>query len=157
MTLLIIAIGITCLVGILTAIDTVLYSMSDSFNRMGANSFYVYPARNNMHSRRKGKETKKGAPINFRQAIEFKENYSYPGSKVSINTFCKWNSTIKFGAKKTNPNIRTVGIDENYLIASAYELTAGRNFSNHEIENGDHKIIIGHDIVKGLFLSLIHI
>jgi len=36
LTLLIIAVGITCLVGILTAIDSILLTMSDSFNRLGA-------------------------------------------------------------------------------------------------------------------------
>jgi len=151
LTLLIIAVGITCLVGILTAIDTVLFSMSDSFNRMGANSFNVYPSNNNMHGRNDGKEVKRGAPINFRQAMDFKESFEYGGAKVSINTFCKWNSTIKHGTEKTNPNVRLIGIDENYLNASAYELEIGRNFSNSEVESGDHKIIVASEIVKMLF------
>jgi len=151
LTLLIIAVGITCLVGILTAIDTILFSMSDSFNKMGANSFYIYPSNNNMRSKNDGKEVKRGDPIDFRQAMEFKKRYNYSGAKVSLNTFCKWNSTVKHKEEKTNPNIRLVGIDENYLTASSYELDAGRNFSNHEVENGDHKIIIGSDVVKTLF------
>lgn len=149
LTLLIIAVGITCLVGILTAIDTILYSMSNSFNRMGANSFYVYPARDN--SRRHGKDTKKSEPIDFKQAQRFKENFDFPAAKVSVNTFCQWNSTVKYKNKKTNPNIRLVGIDENYLSASSYDIDVGRNFSNSEIENGDHKVIIGKEIVTNLF------
>ncbi len=148
LTLLIIAIGITCLVGILTAIDTVLLSMSDSFSRMGANSFNVYPSRENT---RDGKETKRGEPITFRQAMEFKDSYDYSGAKVSINTFCKWNSTIKYGAEKTNPNVRVIGIDNNYLNASAYELEFGRNFSVNEIETGAHKIIVASEIINMLF------
>ena len=151
LTLLIIAIGITCLVGILKAIDTILFSMSDSFNRMGANSFYIYPRSNNMRSRNSGKEVKRGDPINFRQAMDFKKNYDYAGAKVSLNTFCKWNSTVKNKETKTNPNIRLVGIDENYLGASAYEIEEGRNFSVNEVNNGDHKIIIASEIVKLLF------
>jgi len=151
LTLLIIAVGITCLVGILTAIDTILYSMSNSFNRMGANSFYVYPARDNMQSRKRGKETKKSEPISFSQAMNFKKRFDFPTAKVSVNTFCKWNSVVKYGTKKTNPNIRLVGIDENYLTASAYDLDIGRNFSQTEIDNGDHKIIIGNELVNTLF------
>lgn len=151
LTLLIIAVGITCLVGILTAIDTILYSMSNSFNRMGANSFYVYPARDNMKSRKRGKETKKSDPISFSQAMNFKKRFDFSTAKVSVNTFCQWNSVVKFGAKKTNPNIRLVGIDENYLDASAYDLDIGRNFSQTEIDNGDHKIIIGNELVNTLF------
>ncbi len=151
LTLLIIAVGITCLVGILTAIDTILFSMSSSFNRMGANSFHVYPAQDNTQSRKRGKETKKAAPIDFQQAMDFKEKFDFPTVKVSVNTFCQWNSVVKYRTEKTNPNIRLVGIDENYLDASAYDLSVGRNFSNSEIQNGDHKIIIGNDIVKTLF------
>lgn len=151
LTLLIIAVGITCLVGILTAIDTILYSMSDSFNRMGANSIYIYPSRNVIQSKNRGKEVKRGAPIDFRQATEFKELFDYSGAKISINTFCKWNSTLKYRDKKTNPNIRLIGVDENYFSVSSYKIETGRNFSRSEIESGDHKIILGQELVDILF------
>lgn len=151
LTLLIIAVGIASLVGMLTAIDTILYSMSSSFNRMGANSFHVYPARNNMQSRQNGRESKRAEPINFRQAMAFKEQFDFSTAKVSVNTFCQWNSVVKYKQEKTNPNIRLVGIDENYLTASAYDVSEGRNFSKTEIENGDHKIIIGNELVTTLF------
>jgi len=150
LTLLIIAVGITCLVGILTAIDTILYSMSNSFNRMGANSIYIYPSGRNMHSN-SGKEVKRGAPINFRQAMEFKELFDFSGARISVNTFCKWNSTLKYNDKKTNPNIRLIGVDDNYFSVSAYTIEKGRNFSKSEIESGDHKIILGSELVDLLF------
>jgi putative ABC transport system permease protein len=151
LTLLIIAVGITCLVGILTAIDTILFSMSDSFNRMGANTFNIYPSGDGMRGNRNGKDAKKGDPIDFRQAMEFKDAYQYSGAKVSISTFCKWNSTVKYKDEKTNPNIRLIGIDENYLSASAYDIEYGRNFSQTEVESGDHKIILGNELVNTLF------
>mgnify|MGYP001556951856 CR=1 FL=1 len=151
LTLLIIAVGITCLVGILTAIDTILYSMSDSFNRMGANSFSIYPTRNTMRSSHRGREVKRGAPIDFRQAMEFKELFDFGGARVSVNTFCQWNSVVKYQNEKTNPNIRLIGVDENYFSVSAYDLEAGRNFSRNEIESGAHKIILGRELVDLLF------
>jgi putative ABC transport system permease protein len=151
LTLLIIAVGITCLVGILTAIDTILYSMSDSFNKMGANSFYIRPSRNTMQSNNQGKDVKRGAPINFNQARDFKELFTFGGTKVSVNTFCKWNSTLKYGDKKSNPNIRVIGVDENYFSVSAYELEQGRNFSPSEIESGSHRIILGSELIDILF------
>ena len=151
LTLLIIAVGITCLVGILTAIDTILFSMSNSFNRMGANSMYIYPANNNMHSRRGGKQIKESDPISYKQAMDFKKKYNFPTAQVSVNTFCKWNSTVKYGKEKTNPNVRLVGIDDSYLLGSSYELLAGRNFSDNEINNGEHKIILGYDVLSTLF------
>lgn len=151
LTLLIIAVGITCLVGILTAIDTILFSMSDSFNRMGANTFNIYPSGDNMRSSNDGKETKRGDAIDFRTALEFKDSYGFKGAKVSLYTFCKWNSTIKYKDKKSNPNVAVAGIDDNYLSASAFEIEAGRNFSGNEVESGDHKIILGDEIVNILF------
>jgi putative ABC transport system permease protein len=151
LTLLIIAVGITCLVGILTAIDTILFSMSDSFSRMGANTFNIYPSGDRIRGNNSGRREKSGDPIDFRQAINFKDAYNFSGAKVSLNTFCTSRSTIKYKGEKTNPNIRLVGIDENYLSASAYDVDEGRNFSTTEVENGDHKIIIGSDIVKTLF------
>ena len=57
LTLLIIAVGITCLVGILTAIDAILFSMSDNFNRMGANTFRIRPADETIKTTKDGKKT----------------------------------------------------------------------------------------------------
>ena len=51
LTLLVIAVGITCLVGILTAIDSFLFSMSDSFSRLGANSYNIRPKSEQIQTR----------------------------------------------------------------------------------------------------------
>ncbi len=125
--------------------------MSDSFNRMGANSIYIYPSSNTIRSNNRGREVKRGAPIDFRQAQDFKEMFDYSGARVSVYTFCKWNSTLKFGDKKTNPNIRLLGVDENYFSVSAYDIEHGRNFSKAEVESGSHKVILGRELVDLLF------
>ena len=151
LTLLIIAVGITCLVGILTAIDSILFSMSDNFNRLGANSFRIFPASETLRSTNRGRITKRADPIKFDQAIAFKENYSYPGARVSVDTYCGGDFTIKYKDEKTNPTTRVIGIDENYLYTSAFELGAGRNFSPSEIFSGGNRAIIGFDIVDKLF------
>ena len=66
LTLLIIAFGIMALVGILTSIDALLFTMNDNFSRMGANSFEIRPAGFNLHSNRDGRKEKEGDPIDFR-------------------------------------------------------------------------------------------
>ncbi len=151
LTLLIIAVGITCLVGILTAIDSILFSMSDNFNKLGANAFNIRPLSETLRSNNRGRNQKITDPILFEQAMEFKDKYNYGASKVSIESFCSGNATIKAGTKKTNPNVRILGVDENYLNTSAYELAGGRNFTNTEIFSTSNKVIIGNDIVKTLF------
>ena len=122
LTLLIIAVGITCLVGILTAIDSILFSMSDNFNRLGANSFSVRPLSEGLRSNDRGRRKKFADAIYFEQAMDFKSSYNYGSSKVSVESFCIGNATIKAGEKKTNPTVRVIGIDENYLNTSAFEL-----------------------------------
>jgi len=153
LTLLIIAVGITCLVGILTAIDTLLFSLSNNFNRLGANSFSISPTRSTISSNQQGRQRKAGEPISFREALEFSELYKHGGSRVAVDMFCTGSATIKYGNEKTNPTVRMVGIDQNYMFVSAYEIAAGRNFSPTEVQSGGQKVIIGNDIVKTLFDS----
>jgi len=60
-------------------------------------------------------------------------------------------ATIKFKSEKTNPNVRVMGVDENYLITSGMDLKAGRNFINNEIQNGNHVAILGSEVISKLF------
>lgn len=153
LTLMIIAVGITCLVGILTAIDSILFSMSDNFNKLGANSFNIKPLSEAMGVTEKGKKQKVAEAINFNQAMAFKNAYSYGTSRVSIDAFGTNNATVKYNNKKSNPNIRVIGIDENYLNTSSYEVEVGRNFTTSEIMSTGNKVILGSDLVDLLFDS----
>jgi putative ABC transport system permease protein len=152
LTLLIIAFGIMALVGILTSIDALLFTMNDNFSRMGANSFDIRPGTNgNLHGNNRGREEKRADPINFRQAMEFKERYSYPSAKVSVSGMGKWDAIVKNGKEKTNPTVLIFGVDENFLDVRGYDLSMGRNFTNIEEEGGTQVAIIGMDIVNSIF------
>ena len=149
LTLLIISFGIMALVGILTSIDALLITMNDNFSRMGANSFEIRPSEE--QGSRNGREEKRGDPINFRQAMEFKERYNFPSSRVSVSAWASGNATLKYGDKKTNPTVLIFGVDENYIEIKGYDLAIGRNFTNVELEAGTQVVIIGNDIVNSLF------
>lgn len=151
LTLLIISVGIACLVGILTAIDTLLFSLSDNFNRLGANSYSISPSRTTISSNRRGRTQKVGDPISYRQALEYSEMFKHGGSRVSVDMFCTGSATVKSGKEKTNPTVGIVGIDQNYLLVSAFELEEGRNFSPTEVSTGGQKAIIGQELVTKLF------
>lgn len=150
LTLLIIAVGLTALVGILTALDSVLFSLNDSFNDMGSNSFALERKSQNVQSNRGGRRAKIGKPIDYDQAIEFKERFEFP-SKVTISITPTSNATIQRQDKKTNPNVAVYAIDDNYLDVKGYELSYGRGFSDNELNSGANKVIIGTEIVKLLF------
>ena len=151
LTIMIITVGITSLVGILTAIDTILLSLNNNFSRVGANSFTVNQKYQNLQSQRHGRRERVGDIIDINNALEFKEKYDYPGSKVTIHTDCSGNATIKFKNEKTNPTVSLRGVDENFFDIAGFELSEGRNFSLTEIEHGAHKAVIGYDIVRHLF------
>jgi len=125
--------------------------MSDSFNRVGANSFQIFPAREEIKSNQPGRSFKIPEPIIYNQAMKFKENFNSFRTVVSISTNCTRSATVKFGEEQTNPTVRMEGIDENYFNVSAYKLLEGRNFTLGEVRDGNSKVIIGSDIVKQLF------
>lgn len=150
LTILIIAIGITALVGILTSIDAISSSISSNFSSMGSNTFSIRNRGSNIRVGRSGKKAKYHPRITYDQAIEFKERFEYPAT-VSVSTRATALATLKFKSEKTNPNIFVFGIDENYLITSGYEIDKGRNFSEHDIRYGTHGVIIGKDIKETLF------
>jgi len=150
LTVMIIAVGIMALIGILTAIDTAIYSFNDNFSSLGANSFSIRPSGGRASGNRRGRRAKRGDPITYKQATKFKEVFDYPGT-VSIYMTGTRNATVKYGNEKTNPNIRLTGIDENYLNMRGLELEVGRALSSTEIQNGNNRAIIGKDLVDLLF------
>ena len=151
LTLLIIAVGIACLVGMLTAIDSLLFSMSDNFNRLGANSFSFRPTSETIKSNNGGRQRKQGDPIIFDDAKEFKDAFQFTGVDISIDTYCSGNATIKYGEEESNPTVSIRGIDESYFSTSAFEIQEGRNFTRTEVYSGGNRAIVGSDIVKLLF------
>ncbi|HEX5625709.1 MAG TPA: ABC transporter permease [Saprospiraceae bacterium] len=150
LTLVIIAIGIMALVGILTSIDGMIYSMSSSFSSLGANSFSIDRKSTEFRRNRRGDRYKESPPITYQQVLEFKERFADQGI-VTIGFNASNNSVVQFENKKTNPTTRIRGIDENYFKVFGYEIEHGRNFSSHEIENGVPRAIIGSELVSRLF------
>ncbi|MGB3946399.1 MAG: ABC transporter permease [Bacteroidia bacterium] len=150
LTVLIISIGIMALVGILTAIDAIKASINSNFTSMGANTFTIRNREMNLRIGKNGKKPKKYKSITYDEAMRFTKDYSFPAIP-SVSTMAAGAGTIKFGSKKTNPNMRIFGGDENYMATSGYELEQGRNFSIQEVLYGNHVAIIGKDVVDALF------
>ncbi len=149
LTILIIAFGIMALVGILTAIESIKGSISSNFARLGANTFSI----RNHSMRFHGGDGERGVDyrnITYREALDFKERYSFP-STVSVYTRGTGTATVKYKSEKSNPNISIIGVDENYLTTTGYDLGLGRNFSQTELSKGSYVTIIGSEIVKRLF------
>jgi putative ABC transport system permease protein len=152
-TVLIIAFGITALVGILTAIDSIKSSLNSNFSSMGANTFSIRD--HGMHIRvgRKGHSSLKFARITYDQSQRFKNEFKFPGTTTSVSSFASMISTVKFRSIKTNPNIGVLGSDENYINNSGNSIERGRNFSPIELYYGSNVVIIGKGLSKQIFKS----
>lgn len=149
LTAMIIAIGITALVGILTAIDGIQASVNDSFAGLGVNTFSIDEKRGGGRTQQ-GRTEKNYPPIRYSDVREFKKRYDYP-AKISVSTRITGNAELKRGSEKTNPNIRLYGTDDSYIITEGYELEQGRNFSNIDLSKGLNVAIIGYDTRDALF------
>ncbi len=163
LTIAIIAFGIMALVGIFTAIASIRSTIYNNFANMGANGFTIQNWELNVHFG--GKKAEKGnkktdedkketsrrdEPISYLQAKEFKERFHYPAT-VSLSVSGGWMATVFHADKKTDPNVRVIGGDENYLKLNGYELEMGRNFSMQDLSSGRNVAIIGMDVAKKLF------
>ncbi|MBL6445907.1 ABC transporter permease [Fulvivirga sp. 29W222] len=149
LTALIVAIGITSLVGILTAVDGIQYSVKDSLAELGVNTFDIYSKRNR-GGRNQGRTERVAPPLTLKEAVRFTEVYAYPSS-VSLSTSASWSAELKHKSKKTNPNVWVVGANDEYVALEGLNLKKGRNFSNIEVEYGTNVAIIGPDVVEALY------
>jgi putative ABC transport system permease protein len=148
LTVIIIAIGITALVGILTVVTAIEYNLNSSFASMGSNTFNInqYEFRNR---RRGGSEVEKVNPIiTYTEAKTFKEKYDYPLTQTSLSFVATSAAEVKFENQKTDPEISVLGIDEHFLSNSGIEITEGRSFNTFDISNNIYACIVGSDFVS---------
>lgn len=163
-TVIIMALGIFALILIITAITAASNSLTSSFSTMGANAFSIrYKDRNinfgggrsssevTKKSSLREKKSKMGMVITYDQAREFKERYSFPGSKVGIALRGPAGVVVNNSRKKTNPDVNVYGGDENYLELNGYTLQTGRNFTPSEIQAGRNVCMIGIGVANKLF------
>lgn len=147
LTIAIIALGITSLVGILTAVDSMDATLKDAYSRMGAGiinirSLYSMPA--GMHRIRNQRE------ISRAQAERFTDYYSTPAT-VSIFTTVLSGTRAEAGQRRTNPTTDVIATDGNYLKYNMLELSSGRGISSADVEGGRFYCILGDNVARTLF------
>jgi putative ABC transport system permease protein len=150
LTVLIIAIGITALVGILTVVSALENTLSSDFASMGANTFNINQYENTSRRRGGGEREIINPIISYPEAVAFKNKYSYPLTETSISFTATSTAEIKYESTKTDPENTIVGVDEYFLINSGLETSLGRNFTGFDIQNNTYNCIVGSDFQKGL-------
>ncbi|HTX87910.1 MAG TPA: ABC transporter permease [Bacteroidales bacterium] len=150
LTILIIAFGIMALVGILTSTDSIKHSLTQNFSMMGSNTFTIRNRSMQVHIGDQSNKLRLYEPITYEQATSFKQQFDFP-AVTSLFLFASFNATLKYGSKKTNPNVRVMGTDEDYLVTAGQELDRGRNFTPDEVFYGTSVCILGSEAVNDLF------
>ena len=150
LTILIIAVGISALVGILTAIDSIKNAITADFTRLGANTFSIQSRGMRVQIGNQRYRSKNYSYISYFQAKDFREQYHFPAT-VSISVMATNTATVKYESKKSNPNVIVRGIDENYLQTAGFELKSGRSISMQEAYDGTNVALIGAEMGVKLF------
>lgn len=162
-TVSIIAFGIMALVGINTAIQAIEQKFKESFSSMGANGFTIRfreprimfgnqgdEFKKEQKGQRKQKKSNLNKPITRIQAETFKQRYDYPAS-VSISLMGDRNAVVSYENRKTNPNVRVLGGDDNYLDQNGYTILFGRNLTSLDMQTGRNVCLIGKDVAVKFF------
>ena len=149
LTALIVAIGITSLVGILTAIDAIEFSVSESLSSLGVNTFDIY-SKKNRGSSQQGLKEKVYSSIQLNEAQDFIDRYTFPAS-ISLSAGLSFATEVKHLSKKTNPNVGITGVNEEYIAINGLNIESGRNFSMVEIQYGSKVAVIGKKVLDALY------
>ena len=148
LTVLIIAIGITALVCILTVVSALENTLSSDFASMGSNTFNI--TQYDISEQMDGDNDNVNPIISYPEAKRFADNYNYPFTHTSLSFTAATAAEIRFESKETDPEIQILGVDEHFLVNSGLETTSGRNFTGFDISNNAHVCVVGSDIEKGL-------
>ena len=149
LTALIVAIGITALVGMLTTIDGIEHSVTESLSSLGVNTFDIN-SKTNRNMNTQGVTEKSYPQITMGEALRFIDEYPV-SSTISLNAYLTGIAEIKRLSKKTNPNVAVNGTNQDYFAINGLEMERGRGFSPLEIRYGTQVAVIGSKVFTTLF------
>nr|WP_321222403.1 ABC transporter permease [uncultured Psychroserpens sp.] len=153
LTILIIAIGITALVGILSAVSALENTISSDFSSMGANTFNIQ--RYDFTSQRRSNDDQKINPvIGYRQVKAFEEDYKFPFTSTSLSFQGTRTAEVKYENEKTDPEVQVFGVNENFIPNSGLEIETGRALNFFDVKNSNSVCVIGSDLQKALLADV---
>jgi putative ABC transport system permease protein len=151
LTVITMTIGITALIGVLTATDALKSEIFRSFDNLGVNQFTIreksYSA---ISENRRRIRNKRG--ISFYQAEAFKKNFDIP-SIISVYSNVDYSAVFQYAGKKTVPNYDLVAADENYSEFSKYLIGKGRDISGNDVDCSSYVCVIGSNVANALYGS----
>jgi len=154
LTVMIITLGITFLVGILTLTKALENNLFGNFASMGANTFSISQYDFSSEINQNDAEQRVNPIISYPEAKAFQDKFNFPFSTTSLSFTAGSAVEVKYGEKKTDPEISVVGVDENFCPNKGLEVVKGRNFNSFDISNNNYVCVLGSDFEKGLFENI---
>ncbi len=148
LTIAIIALGITAIVGIFTAVDSISSSLNDAYSHMGAGIVNITSERNLPSDRKRIRNPRE---ITKAQAERFKQYFPSELAYISMYSMVAQDVAVDNSKSRTTPNMHVMATDENYLTYQDFKLAQGRNFTKEDISSGSSTCIIGHNIYASLY------
>jgi putative ABC transport system permease protein len=142
------SIGVFSIIGVMTFIAGAKAQLDSGLSRLGANSFQIqrFPAINfsNPWLRYGNRpEIKLPAAQRFREMM---------GDSAKVNLQIRRGGIIaSYMDRRTTPNMRLVGTDDNFMSSSNFEIARGRNLDPEDVALGRSVCILGEEVVKKLF------
>ncbi|MCF0165277.1 MAG: ABC transporter permease [Bacteroidales bacterium] len=147
LTMAMIALGIMCLVGIQTAIESLSSSVEDTFNRMGAGRFTLHSSFENTPDERNSQRT----VITAKEICDFYTLYSVPSAKaVYVQTHSGAEVRNKRGVRSA-PVSDIYAVKGDYLNVKGLSIAEGRWFSEGDDSGYNNVCVIGAGLRESLF------
>ena len=140
LTISIIAIGVTALVGIETAIGVLSRQLSESFGRMGSGTLSLVPEA-------------EARPFSWHEASSFVESFETCDGLASLSAPITPVAVVTAEGKRTDPMVSVLAADATWLPVSSRALAQGRNFTPRESAAGSAVCLVGHSLARKLFGS----
>jgi putative ABC transport system permease protein len=148
LTIAIIGLSIMALISMTTATSSLEANVTQQFSTLGTDVFTIQQRTESGVDR--GMRVKAAEPITYEEAQRFADEGS-EDITISYSVYGTGQATLTRGQEQTNPNIQILGVEENYLNVSGFDLASGRNFNSKEAASAQHLALLGADLVKELF------
>jgi putative ABC transport system permease protein len=150
LTILIIAFGLTALIGVLTSIDGIRFWFANSFVRLGTNTFRIENYSTSVRDAGRRDRATFHSPIRYGQGTDFKARLGDKAT-VSLVGFGSVTAQLSHQGKSTQENILFLGSDAEYLVTDNYEIDLGRNFIPSDLHSARDVILLGAEPARLLF------
>lgn len=144
----IIGLGITALISMTTATSSLEANITQQFASLGTQSFTIRQATSGGMNR--GRRVVQSDPIRYREVQAFLD-LEHEDWVTSYSIFGSSNAVLSRGDEQTDPNIQVLGVDENYLSISGFEIATGRDFNASDLNNARSVVVCGPELIDALF------